>query len=673
VPRFPALLLPWASLLLPWAAGCIDEPSPPVPSSFARPIVDGTRETGERPVVMIYNDAGAGCTASVIAPRVVLTAKHCVLGMSPSGWHVLVGSSVYGAIEEYGVTSTRTTPGSGIEEADIAVMILDRDFRHGFKRWEFTPWPGFHAGSRITAIGFGQTDPSDPGSAGTKYRRDGYVVRLSGALEFITNDENTCQGDSGGPILYEDVVTGIVSRGEAGCRGMGVVTRVSGFADLVIDVLRETGACVPTGLEVCNGVDDDCWNGSDDGLGPACACADGGFPRGETCNGSDDDCNGTIDDLPGCACTGGAPPGTEICNGTDDDCNGVIDEVCAHLGDPCVVDTDCSSGLCLDLGAGLVCTAHCRSGPGTPCPDGGYCDAVACTEGACRPAAAAGGAPLGAGCGSSRDCASGYCAPWIDGGQACARPCAPGALACFADEVCSAIAEGCGVCIPAAAAAGGRSFGEPCVTDADCLSGLCLLDGPAETCGADCRYRYCTMLCASTTECPEGSHCRDGVCARGRLSDAGETCVTGGDCDTGICAVSAGGTTRCVEPCAPDGSCPSGFVCWAENCWPDGVRPGDPCATTADWCAGGECVWIGGTIVCATPCADPGDCPSGLACVAAGDGMSGLCLPGNVSTGGGDGDGDGCNCAVPGASSGAPAGALLALAGLVLLRRRRPS
>ncbi|MCA9538025.1 MAG: hypothetical protein KC620_04020 [Myxococcales bacterium] len=175
--------------------------------------------------------------------------------------------------------------------------------------------------------------------------------------------------------------------------------------------------------EVCNGLDDDCDGVIDDnprGLGDPCEvgrgeclragaviCVDGragcdavaAQPGVEVCNGLDDDCDGTIDDsLPAficgqgiCArelppCINGNPPACnptqgaslEECNGQDDDCDGITDEDTAGAG--CIVGL----GECRRIGVEACVDGDfaCDVAPGDPQPercddldndcDGGY-------------------------------------------------------------------------------------------------------------------------------------------------------------------------------------------------------------------------------------------------------------------------------------------------------------
>jgi hypothetical protein len=158
--------------------------------------------------------------------------------------------------------------------------------------------------------------------------------------------------------------------------------------------------CVPTGPEVCDGVDNDC-NGVIDDLQESCGsdvgecrrgvyvclegkkiCAGDSGPTIELCDGKDNDCDGARDeDFPElgkecsiglgecknvgvfrCAANGltvecsvaPKPPGVETCNGKDDDCDGVVDYVV-------------SSGIARTV---------CPVGPSPPCSPSGpeVCD-----------------------------------------------------------------------------------------------------------------------------------------------------------------------------------------------------------------------------------------------------------------------------------------------------------
>ncbi len=114
--------------------------------------------------------------------------------------------------------------------------------------------------------------------------------------------------------------------------------------------------------EVCNGVDDNCDDVIDNGVGA---------PVGDSCGASGTGCSpGTVecfdpDGNPSTVnsqliCVGAVPGGPETCNGVDDDCNGFIDDVpsatvasdednCGACGNTCVVlhaTAECTDGVC---------------------------------------------------------------------------------------------------------------------------------------------------------------------------------------------------------------------------------------------------------------------------------------------------------------------------------------
>jgi putative metal-binding protein/parallel beta helix pectate lyase-like protein/thrombospondin type 3 repeat protein len=156
-----------------------------------------------------------------------------------------------------------------------------------------------------------------------------------------------------------------------------------------VDCNDANPAVHPGGVEVCDGVDDDCNGLVDENQGSttcgtgACQrtvsnCVNGvtqtctpGPPSTEVCNSVDDDCDGVADDnIPDITCGQGicqntvtaclngvtqtctpGTPTTEICNGLDDDCDGRVDNNFTdtdHDGLADCIDPDDDNDLCPD-------------------------------------------------------------------------------------------------------------------------------------------------------------------------------------------------------------------------------------------------------------------------------------------------------------------------------------
>ncbi len=189
--------------------------------------------------------------------------------------------------------------------------------------------------------------------------------------------------------------------GVGDCRVLGrVLCQPDGTASCVANV-------PPPGVETCNGFDEDCDGRVDEGLdnqggcdtgvpgvcgAGALACVDArsvclpaAVAADEICDGLDNDCDGGTDEglgtvacgqgacaQEGPACVAGAlvvcdplaGAGPERCNGVDDDCNGVVDDDPAEVGDAC----DVGQGACGRVGA-LACVDGqpvCDVAPGAP-------------------------------------------------------------------------------------------------------------------------------------------------------------------------------------------------------------------------------------------------------------------------------------------------------------------
>jgi len=162
------------------------------------------------------------------------------------------------------------------------------------------------------------------------------------------------------------------------------------------------------------------------------------------------------------------------------------------------------------------------------------------------------------------------------------------------------------------------------VTDAECASDHCILGtcrtaqaGIGASCDSDtdCSVNICRGLtcgCTSDSDCGGGTRCFNRVC---RLLADSETCTTGAECQSGLCAYSGRQARNiCYHPIPqPNGAtcdlhqhCASGFCDYNQNytCQSKLGNGVGGCGTDDTECQSGHC--CAGT--CGACCGD-NDCP----------------------------------------------------------------
>lgn len=194
-------------------------------------IVGGSPSEGLRAVVRVEApDEGRRCTGTLVARRVVLTAKHCVQRPGAAApdppWSLRVGIRREGdagadAFSSFDVVAVQSVPGayasavsalSDLAGADVAVLVLGRVPDVAPLLLAEAPMTG----DTLVAAGYGA---DERGVDGVLRAASAQVRAVAGNT--VSTDPVTCDGDSGGPLLDGQGHVAAVLSGAVGTCGTG--------------------------------------------------------------------------------------------------------------------------------------------------------------------------------------------------------------------------------------------------------------------------------------------------------------------------------------------------------------------------------------------------------------------------------------------------------------------
>lgn len=232
--------------------------------TFEQQIIGGeTAEPGEFPATgALVRGLRFLCTATLIAPDVVVTAAHCLGGDGWGDFGFTLEENLTEAVTnvvpamithqhpDFHASGNYTRMG---RKNDVGVVILEEPILDvPIERLDGEEDPvDLASGTELQLCGYGRGSWAIPGTAGTK--RDAQVLvdqANSWELQTIEADPQPCRGDSGGPVFaetrYGRRMVGIVSRAigdSRQCDTGAIYTRVAQYSDWIREAADDRDGC----------------------------------------------------------------------------------------------------------------------------------------------------------------------------------------------------------------------------------------------------------------------------------------------------------------------------------------------------------------------------------------------------------------------------------------------
>lgn len=180
---------------------------------------DPTVSSVVRILVTQWDGSVALCTGTVIGPRAVLSAGHCLLNAQPDNISIDTIAGSFGGIDYVfhpGFTMSETDSGAVLFN-DLAIIFSSQDLPVTAAPILVSRIP--QQGEEVVVAGYGLTAPDS--SAGTIHAGEATVNNITENHIFVVyadNEAHPCSGDSGGALWVSQngsmAISGVVSQSD---------------------------------------------------------------------------------------------------------------------------------------------------------------------------------------------------------------------------------------------------------------------------------------------------------------------------------------------------------------------------------------------------------------------------------------------------------------------------
>ena len=248
----------FALCLLPLTLACGDMEPASIQTENSR-IVGGSTYSGLPAVGSLTYDGRNHCTGTLIGPRKVLTAGHCVKGFQALRMRFVIGPNINNPQAVVRVQSLAAHPNYNSYNTtnDIGVVMLTSDAPVKPMGVLTSAMSSSWVGRSLYFVGYGLSNGYAGTGSGTKRAVWMKISRVSSdTFTYQDSGRNTCNGDSGGPAFYKDsagdyLVAGVTSYGDQYCVQYGVDTRVDRYLSFIKPTAPATPPAPPT--DPCKG------------------------------------------------------------------------------------------------------------------------------------------------------------------------------------------------------------------------------------------------------------------------------------------------------------------------------------------------------------------------------------------------------------------------------------